>query len=80
VNQKSDDPLDREGLFFVVNWDTKTLGQRHDKLRGAVKEFNELLKPKKTGDEYHLAVVELVYPSHDNGLPAYAVLQRNIKL
>lgn len=77
---ESDDPLDRKGLFFVVDWDTKTLGQRHDKLRGAVKEYTELLKPKKPGDEFHIAVVELTYPANDNGLPKYAILQRNIKL
>lgn len=76
----NDDPLDRKGLFFVVDWDARTLGVRHDKLRGAVKEYNDTLKEKKVGDEYHLAVVELQYPSGPNGLPMYAIIARNIKL
>lgn len=82
MNQKSnqtkvDDPLDRKGLFFVVDWDKRTLGHRHDKLGSAVKEFDKSVADG--GNNYHFSVVELLYPSGENGLPLYAQLKRVIK-
>lgn len=70
------DPLDRKGLFFVVDWDTRTLGVRHDKLRGAVQEYDTTIKSKKSSEEYHVAVAELVYPFGENGLPLFASIRR----
>jgi hypothetical protein len=73
--------LDQKGLFFVVDWDTRTLGERHDKLRGAAKEFNQRVKENELANkEYHLAVVEINYLPLGQGTPTFVQTLRHIKL